>query len=355
MPPEVASNILIPAAVFLLGGWVGSIINGIVHSPNPGSIRRGLVLRCPNCTTPVRQALSPPFVSSILHRGKCKTCRHQLPRQYLIVELLTATVFVVIWLLFSQSPGLWAAYSLWLLCSLMIAAAYVDYDQLVIPDKITLRGIGAGFIASAIAPGLHGEFTWYNGMFSSAVGIVTGFVVLWAILIAGKILFGRINHKFSESVDFSIDQPGGEDDPILISLGPNHKYLWHEVFYRRWDKMRIAVTGLHVNGQSVAVQKEFVTVRDGFLIDGEKIELHTVSDISGKCTGALVPREALGFGNVKFVSMIGAFIGWQAVLIAILTAFGIVLPLRRFVRRKKISFSPFLAFGAFVFILFKFL
>ena len=81
----------------------------------------------------------------------------------------------------------------------------------------------------------------------------------------------------------------------------------------------------------------------------------SIGDVSGKCTKAVVPREAVGFGNVKFVAMIGAFVGWQAVLVTVLASFGIVALLRRFFSASKIPFSPFLAAGAMLFVLFRFI
>lgn len=64
-------------------------------------------------------------------------------------------------------------------------------------------------------------------------------------------------------------------------------------------------------------------------------------------------REAMGFGDVKFLAMIGAFVGWQGALLTLFlgcifgAAIGSVLMLRSGVG-AKIPFGPYLAMGAVV-------
>jgi leader peptidase (prepilin peptidase)/N-methyltransferase len=67
----------------------------------------------------------------------------------------------------------------------------------------------------------------------------------------------------------------------------------------------------------------------------------------------ILKREGMGGGDIKLIAMIGAFLGWQAVLVtiflgAVLGAFvGIVLMLlRRQGRKEPVPFGPFLAIGA---------
>ena len=63
----------------------------------------------------------------------------------------------------------------------------------------------------------------------------------------------------------------------------------------------------------------------------------------------LFRKEAMGFGDVKFLGMAGAFIGWQGVVLAFFVAcvygaaVGIVLLVRR--RDTHIPFGPYLAAG----------
>jgi prepilin signal peptidase PulO-like enzyme (type II secretory pathway) len=72
--------------------------------------------------------------------------------------------------------------------------------------------------------------------------------------------------------------------------------------------------------------------------------------------GAVLQREAMGFGDVTLMAMIGAFIGWQAVLVAFFLAaiFGLLGGIVQWLARgdNVIPYGPFLCLGALVMVLF---
>src|SRR5204862_5652151 len=88
-------------------------------------------------------------------------------------------------------------------------------------------------------------------------------------------------------------------------------------------------------------------------IDGEEISLDTIEQISGVVRELLIPREAMGRGDLKFLAAIGAFLGWRAVLFSVfagsllgsLVGLATLLIGRR-VWSAKLPFGPYLAFGA---------
>lgn len=70
---------------------------------------------------------------------------------------------------------------------------------------------------------------------------------------------------------------------------------------------------------------------------------------------AVLSHGGMGGGDIKLIAMIGAFLGWQAVLVTIFmgalcgAGVGLVLMLCKLKKRKDpIPFGPFLALGAFV-------
>jgi leader peptidase (prepilin peptidase)/N-methyltransferase len=93
-------------------------------------------------------------------------------------------------------------------------------------------------------------------------------------------------------------------------------------------------------------------------IGGKEWELIKLDTITGKLTEIVIPREAMGFGDVKFMACIGAFLGWKAVLFTVMSAsmIGAVVGVLTIVLGKrewstKIPFGPYLALGALIWLL----
>jgi leader peptidase (prepilin peptidase)/N-methyltransferase len=71
--------------------------------------------------------------------------------------------------------------------------------------------------------------------------------------------------------------------------------------------------------------------------------------------GVLYGQEAMGEGDLNLIAMVGAFLGWKAVIVTILvgclvgSVVGLsLIALRRLGRRQHIPFGPFLSLGAIV-------
>jgi leader peptidase (prepilin peptidase)/N-methyltransferase len=75
----------------------------------------------------------------------------------------------------------------------------------------------------------------------------------------------------------------------------------------------------------------------------------------GSALSLVIPREAMGFGDVKFMLTLGAFLGWPGALFSIaagsiigaVAGVGLLLT-RRLEEAGRIPFGPYLAAGALV-------
>ncbi len=157
-PPETA--LLIAAWLFVVGGAIGSFLNVVVYRlPAGGSLVRP-ASRCPKCGHPIRWFDNLPMLGWFILGGRCRDCREKISARYPIVEALTATLFLVLWMAECFLGGLelasdsWQpyaiyAYHLLFLCTLL-AAAIIEYDGNRVPARLFAPALIAG-VATAVA------------------------------------------------------------------------------------------------------------------------------------------------------------------------------------------------------------
>jgi leader peptidase (prepilin peptidase)/N-methyltransferase len=227
----------------LFGAMIGSFLNVcICRLPKeesivfPGS-------HCPQCSKPIRWYDNIPLVSYLLLRGKCRHCHRSISMQYPLVEGITALLSLLLFITFGPSLSYVVYFSF---TAALVVITMIDLHHQIIPDVISLPGIGVGLLASWILPP------------ASVVNALLG------VLLGGGSLF-------------------------LVAT-----------FYQ-W----------------------------------------------------LFKREGMGGGDVKLLAMIGAFLGWKAVILTILLSslIGSVVGIAVMIWKGRdfkyaIPFGPFLSLGA---------
>src|SRR5512133_27996 len=175
---------------FVFGCMVGSFLNVCIYRLPLGQSVVWPPSHCPHCKYSIPWYLNIPLVTWLYLRGKCRNCGAPIAIRYFLVELLTGVVFLCSWNVFGpRSAGLALVYSLFL--AGLIVATFIDFEHFIIPDELTLGGMVVGFALSILLPALHGQTALSGSIRASLMGILVGAGLVYAILRAGKLLFGR--------------------------------------------------------------------------------------------------------------------------------------------------------------------
>jgi leader peptidase (prepilin peptidase)/N-methyltransferase len=227
----------------IFGAMVGSFLNVCIYRlPKEESIVWPRS-HCPTCKKTIRFYDNIPLVSYLLLRGRCRHCKGSISFQYPLVEGITALSSFLLIMKFGPSLSYLFYFAL---VAALIVITVIDLYHQIIPDVISLPGIGVGLLTSLVIP----QITFFNS--------------LMGILLGGGSLF------------------------LVATL-----YEW------------------------------------------------------------IFKREGMGGGDVKLLAMIGAFLGWKAVILTILLSslIGSITGILMMILKGKdfkyaIPFGPFLSLGA---------
>lgn len=235
-----------------------------------------------------------------------------------------------------------------LLFALMTAATFIDFDEQTIPDGITIPGTLLGLTLAAVSPqafmpiivGAFGRVgvepvwmtapaTWSPQWETSReLWLGLGLYAFWCFALADRRIILRRGAKKAVRYFFA----------GLVRL-PSWRLL-----LLIWIAGSAAVAGVWTWGGMHWAG--LLTSLAGMAVGGGAV--WAVRIVAGTAMG----QEAMGFGDVTLMGMIGAFIGWQASLIAFplapITAILIVLIQFAATRNRVVAFGPYLCAGTVV-------
>jgi len=166
--------------IFILGLIVGSFSNVCIYRiPRNESIIYP-ASHCPKCRNKIQPFDNIPLLSYILLKGRCRNCNSKISFQYPIVELLTGLIYLIIYLVYGISVQTLIYI---ILSSALVIIAFIDLNQQIVPDVISLPGIVIGFILSFFVP--------YISFINSALGVVIGGGIILVIGLAGSVIFKK--------------------------------------------------------------------------------------------------------------------------------------------------------------------
>jgi leader peptidase (prepilin peptidase) / N-methyltransferase len=327
------------AASFVLGCVVGSFLNVCIHRLPLGQSIVSPPSHCPHCRYSIPWYLNIPLVTWIYLDGKCRNCGAPIAIRYFLVELLAGVVFLSCWISFG-GQSVWLALACDLFISGLIVATFVDLEHFIIPDEITIGGMVAGFVCSFVVPALHGTLSVTGSMKQSLLGMAVGAGLIYFVLRAGKLAFGRERLHLPGETRIVFGE-------TALHL-PDREILYGDVFCRASDQIILQARTLELIDRCY----KNVRVRLGpqrLRIGDEELDPEKVLHMEAVCAELVLPREAMGLGDVKFMAAIGAFLGWQAVIFGlVVSAFIGAVVGTSLVLMKKRALSSRLPYGPYI-------
>jgi leader peptidase (prepilin peptidase)/N-methyltransferase len=175
-----------------------------------------------------------------------------------------------------------------------------------------------------------------------------GYLILLIVLEAGKVAFGKKRIRLDGPTPFTWTR---QDDDADFVVG-SERSLWSDYFAREKDRLLLQCDEAKIDNHyygNTTLQFHY----DRVAVEGAVLKLDQITQITGVVRELQIPREAMGYGDLKFLAAIGAFLGWRAVLFSIFAGsllgsfVGLVtLVVGKRVWSAKLPFGPYLAFGA---------
>ncbi len=317
--------------LFVFGSVVGSFLNVCVYRiPQHEKLwdqLRGLnhpPSSCPYCKKPILTIDNIPIFGWLWLGGRCRFCRHSISIRYALIEFFNGLLWVVLYVaivpagysakiessaLHSHLGALGqnglSPYALaWLvnaeyvyfliMAEALLVATFIDFDLMIIPDGVTVPGTIAGVIG----------------------GLVLGAPTLWPAWFFAQSELNGLQAVFPKEMYWLLNLP--EQVPWLTMHPHCHGLV-------------SSLLGLLVGGGTVWIVR---------------VIGHWVFQ-----------REAMGFGDVTLMAMIGSFLGWQPSLIV----FFLVAPVCALIAtvatwtfrlNREIPFGPYLSLGALLVVVF---
>ena len=338
--------------LFTFGCIVGSFLNVCIHRMPRGMSVVSPPSHCPQCNYSIPWFLNIPLLTWLSLRGKCANCKAPISSRYFLVELLTGIAFLGCWLAFGKlSAALALMYCLVL--AGFIVATFIDFEHFIIPDEITIGGMVAGALCSFVVPALHQVPgapvpPAPKALLLSFVGMAVGAGLVYGVVRIGKLLFGRQH----------IDLP--PETRIIFTetsvVLPDQTIPFEDLFYRKTDVVQLEAKSVELIDR--CYRKVLVRLMPEKLFIGEESldpeSVHQMEVVADRIT---LPREAMGFGDVKFMGAIGAFLGWKAAVFSLLVssvlgaAVGVTLILlKRQEMSTRLPYGPYIAAAAVIWI-----
>lgn len=347
-----------------LGALIGSFANVVIYRlPRresiafPGS-------HCPKCNHAIKPWENIPIVSWLLLRGRCSSCKTPIALRYPLVEGLTAVCFVALGARWPLLEYGWTVIPLLLVTAMIIMMSFIDIDHFILPDSLTLPALAVALAGALVYEPQSGLPTLTEALVGAAIG--AGIIAL--INRIGSLILRRLQDTKERLWPISMDQVN-----IAAVVGALGGWLWGIVaaavsfavnlVTRKTLRLPEApLYGLWLVALLLSAADWLIPIAESLagtliatgvvaLVGASYWWLYGLRHPPPEASEADDEPIAMGFGDVKLAAILGAILGWQSLLVALLFSFviGAIGGLigRLFGGDRVIPFGPYLALGGF--------
>lgn len=159
--------------IVLLGLILGSFLNMLVYRLPRGESLWGPRSQCPTCGATLKFFDLLPVLSYLFLKGRCRYCSERISWSYLVLEVFTALILLVMYLSWSWS---WLFFRGACLFLLLLPLALIDWEHQILPNQLTLGGLVLGLLLALVGDHL----TIWNSLLGVLIG--GGFLLLVALV-----------------------------------------------------------------------------------------------------------------------------------------------------------------------------
>lgn len=385
--------------LLLLGACIGSFLNVVVWRLPRGESIVFPGSHCPSCGRAIRWYDNLPMLSWLLLGGRCRFCKVRISPRYLVVETVTAGLFVGLYScyyllhirdhiqpLIESWPMLGAHLAL---LSGLLVCSLVDIEHWIVPLEVCWFVSLVGLAAAAAAPP-PAEILPPVSAATAAVSLGAMLGLLIAIVLQH---YGLIQPSFLDAQERVVTEP--KNEPAKTRGGKKRKKKGHKAEPER-RITAVAITKEHGVNPRLEVMRELLFLAPAMLLAAAAgllvtrvgairsfwVDLvaparpgllaHHLGGLFGAIYGYLIGglwiwgmrifgtlafgKEAMGMGDVHILAAVGAVTGWIVPTLAFFIApfFGLLWALYLWLgrRQRELPYGPWLAAGTLVVMLF---
>lgn len=322
----------------ILGAFLGSFANVVVHRLPRGRSVAWPGSRCPTCGHPLSPLELVPILSWLALRGRCRHCGAPISLRYPVVEALAAAGFVALAVATPLPSGLGVALTLGAIWIVLLSVAFVDLAHAEIPDVLTLPPLAAALLAAAAYGGARPVGPTLPDLPSAAWGTAFAAGVLVLVDRLGGLALRRGRDTRERLWPLGFDQVAvaavaGAAGGLAVGLLAAGASTAVNLASRRtlrvgepvaWTLWLAALLASPVGvGPLAAIAGSVGAAGTVALVGGTVwwlVDLRRGEDGTPAPDDGLDEPIAMGFGDVKLAGLLGAVLGVPGAAVALLAA-----------------------------------